>query len=121
MTLLDVDAIRPGVLAGNPAGWDVVVFSKLAEWERAAPPADAEFDPPTATSLSAARAQATVMRDAGDPPPTRIGPDGSGGVAFETLGGSTLIRRVEISDAGQVDLYEFAPDGRTMRHTAVGR
>lgn len=120
MTVLNVNAVLSGTPV-SPAGWDVVVLSKLIEWERVPMPADAEFDPPTAASLLAARAQAAAMRDAGDPPPTRVGPDGSGGVAFETLVGSSLVRRVEVSDVGQVDLYDFTPDRQTMRHTAVRR
>jgi hypothetical protein len=120
MTLFTPVAIPPAASATDP-GWDTVVLRALAEWERAPPPADAGFDPPTAASLAAARAAAASMRDAGEPPPARVVMDGSGGVAFETVVGSALVRRVEVSDAGRVDLYEFDPDGRSMRHTPVGR
>ena len=102
-------------------GWDTAVFSKLAEWERTPLEADAEFDPPTPESIRVARAQAVMLRDAGEPPPTRVGPDGSGGVAFEALDGRVLVVRIEISDVGRVDRYTVGIDGRTMQHTSVVR
>ena len=121
MTVLNTPTIRSHLPSDAAENWDAVVFAKLAEWDRAPLTADTEFDPPTTASLAAARAWAAARQDAGEPPPTRVGPDGSGGVAFETLSGAALIQRVEISDAGRVDLYEFEAGGRAMRHTPVTR
>lgn len=119
MTMMHVTT-APLEAAQRATTWEAAVFAELSRLEAgAAEAADDEFDPPSPASFRAARAYAAACRNVGDVAPTRVVPDGSGGIAFETLDGHTLTHRVEFADVGTVDRYTFDVGGQTMTHERV--
>jgi hypothetical protein len=96
------------------AAWGKIIDEKLVELERTPMASDDEFDAPTLKAIQAARRWATDMRDAAQPAPSRVSPDGSGGISFELYDGHNLTHRLAVSDDGNVDHYYFRSDGRVV-------
>lgn len=88
---------------GFRCNWDDIIDLKLIEWER--DPAALEEDeliPPTPVSVRAAIQIASVLRDTDAHPPTRVVPDGDGGIVLERWNGDRSVS-LEISAAGRVE------------------
>lgn len=84
-------------------GWQHAIDTCLIEWGRN-PSAvqDEGIQPPTANSLSRACELATAMRNAAEPRPLRVVPDGEGGVVFERRAGE-LFERLEVDSDGKIE------------------
>lgn len=83
--------------------WDDIIDCKLVEWGR--DPTALEEDeliPPTRESVQAAIQIAGVLRNADAQPPTRVVPDGDGGIVLERWKGDRSAS-LEISAAGRVE------------------
>ena len=71
-------------LERNKTGWDRFIYGTLVEWGRDVTALeDEDFVPPNPDVIKQACEVAFEFRDAGDVPPTRIVPDGEGGISFE--------------------------------------
>ena len=83
--------------------WDDIIDRTLVEWGR--DPTALEEDeliPPTLESVQLATRVARVFRDVGAPPPTRVVPDGDGGIVLERWSGNQT-ESFEISAYGRVE------------------
>lgn len=67
---------------------------------------DSDLTPPSAIALERSMAIAEILREQGLAPPTRVVPDGDGGIAFERDIGETLVV-IEVSAEGAVELLTF--------------
>ena len=66
--------------------WNRFIDNKLVEWGRDANPLQDEgFIPPSVEVVNSACKVAMLLRDDGCPPPTKIVPDGEGGISFECI------------------------------------
>ena len=70
----------------NEAAWDKFIGDTLVKW-RQDPMAleDDDFAPPSPDVIDFACLVAMEFRDEGAPPPTRVVPDGEGGISFERV------------------------------------
>jgi hypothetical protein len=94
--------------------WNDVVDYKLIEWGRDPGLLDEdELIPPSSRAIDVAIRLARHLRDQGSaPPPTRVAPDGDGGIIFERwVNGSS--ESFEISDGGEVE-YVLFHNGRVV-------
>lgn len=89
--------------------WEEIIDSKLIEWGK---DPSALADPgegivaPSLQSIKIASEVAQSARDAGWPPPTRVVPDGEGGIAFERQSGG-VFESLEVTANGIVELLKF--------------
>ena len=76
----------------DTAAWDRSIDDTLVEWGKD-PMAleDDDFIPPSPDVIDFACQVATELRDEGAPPPTRVVPDGEGGVSFERVDGDVSV------------------------------
>jgi len=73
----------------NRECWDKFIYGTLIEWGRNVSALEDEgFIPPGLEIINLACQTALAMRDQGFPPPTRIVPDGEGGISFERVVGT---------------------------------
>ncbi len=87
--------------------WQEVIDHRLIDWGRN--PSQLDDDgiiPPSAAAIQGAIRFAEMMRDTGQPPPTRIVPSGEGGVVFELVRGS-FFHAVEIRDDRSAEFGGF--------------
>lgn len=76
----------------DQAGWQEFIDGELHDWASGMPDYEAEgLRGPSLLVLNLAREIATRFRDSGALPPTRISPNGEGGIVFERLEGPALI------------------------------
>ena len=68
----------------NSSGWQKVIDEELLNWcVQGLPDLEDDLQPPTRDVLVAAIEVAEKMRSLGAPPPSRLVPNGEGGVIFE--------------------------------------
>lgn len=73
----------------NRETWDSFIDGSLMEWGRDASPLEDEgFVPPSPEVIKLACRTAMALRDEGLAPPTRVVPDGEGGISFEQVEGT---------------------------------
>lgn len=91
----------------NREAWDGFIDADLVEWGRD-PQAleDEDFDPPNTEVVKLACKVAMSLRDEGIVPPTRVVPDGEGGVSFERVDGK-LSESLNIYADGTIELLTF--------------
>jgi hypothetical protein len=92
-------------------GWRPLIDQQLVEW--GLNPASLEDDgvsPPSAIAIHLASRLALILRDRGQRAPTRIVPDGSGGISFEWES-DRIFTTVNISPSGAIEGALFK-DGR---------
>jgi len=88
----DPELIDSAATGANRAMWDRMIDSTLIEWVRGtAAMEDDGFVPPTPEVISRACEVAMALRDQGWVAPTRIVPDGEGGIAFEHIDGDSSV------------------------------
>jgi len=64
--------------------WNRFIYEKLVEWGRGTTAMEDDgFIPPTPEVIDKACEKAQEWRDSGFPPPTRVVPDGEGGISFK--------------------------------------
>jgi hypothetical protein len=84
----DPDLIDSAETQANMMGWTKFIDRTLVEWGRnPAGVVDDDQVPPTHEAIELSCQIAMKLRDAGAPPPTRIVPDGDGGICFERVEG----------------------------------
>lgn len=68
----------------NAASWQKIIHEYLLDWcLRGMPELEDDLQPPTRDTLVAAIQVADKMRAVGAPPPSRVLPNGEGGIIFE--------------------------------------
>lgn len=88
----------------NRARWQAIIDDKLVEWGRdLAALSESDLIPPTPLAIQAAIAVAMQFRDADEPPPARVAPDGDGGVVLERWTGSCA-ESIEVNRVGRIEL-----------------
>jgi hypothetical protein len=88
----DPDLLAQEESQRNRAAWDRFVDRTLVEWGRnPAALEDEGFIPPSYAAVSRACEVAMFLRDKGLPPPTKIVPDGEGGICFERAEGESSV------------------------------
>lgn len=89
--------------------WDDFIDTTLIEWGKdpsiVADPHEG-IHAPTPPSIRIATQLALMMRDGGQPPPTRIVPDGEGGITFERHAGSGF-QSLEVASTGLIEFLLF--------------
>ncbi len=88
--------------------WITLVDTVLVEWGRN-PSAleDEDFIPPNPDVINLACRVALECRDAGHPAPTRIVPDGEGGICFERVEGSiSSSLRIYADQTGELLVFD---------------
>ena len=91
----------------DEVAWDSIVNNQLIEWGRN--PHVLEHDdvsPPSGQTISLACQVAVTMRDDGEPAPTRVVPNGNGGIVFERNVGPAFLT-IEIDEDGSVEYAAF--------------
>ena len=103
----------------NQDAWQAVIDSTLIEWGRNLNIfQNDELEPFTKESIRKAWLLATISRNIEAPPPTRVVPDGNGGVVFEREGRSVFMS-LNVDHTGAVELLTFK-DGRLLSTQAIG-
>lgn len=95
----------PENLAKNREGWQRVIDEKIIEWgrpENSEP--DDDYDPPTGPALKSGLEIIRQMSDLGLLPPTRVVPDGDGGLVFE-LRNPSVVSTIHIYKNGEAENY----------------
>lgn len=103
----------------NKAAWNRFIDGTLVEWGRdVAVLKDEGFIPPSLDVVNLACQVAMSLRDAGCAPPTKIVPDGEGGISFErVVGRVSASLRIYADQTGEFLLFD---DCRlTERHRLV--
>ena len=96
--------------------WSRFIDGKLVEWGRdVAALEDEGFAPPSLDVINLACQIAMELRDEGAVPPTRVVPDGEGGVSFERVEG-TLSVSLTIDAGLTVELLAFDDCLLSTRH-----
>jgi len=68
----------------NSSSWQKVIDEELLNWcVQGLPDLEEDLQPPTHDALAAAILVADKMRTVGAPPPSRVVPNGEGGIIFE--------------------------------------
>lgn len=103
----DAELAGGGVAQSNREAWNRFIDANLVEWGRN-PQAleDEDFDPPSPEVIDRACDVAMRFRDRGEPPPTRVVPDGEGGISFERVDGK-LSMSLNIHADQTVELLTF--------------
>lgn len=84
----DAELIEGELVQRNREAWDGFIDTDLVEWGRNPQEMeDEDFDPPNAEVVYLACRVAMSLRDEGIDPPTRVVPDGEGGISFERVEG----------------------------------
>jgi len=112
--VVDTGATDEKLLAGferqrreNEAEWARILDDQLIEWGRN--PHELEHDDIVAPSpdiISLASQVAVIMRDAGETAPTRVVPNGNGGIVFERAVKPAFLT-IEIDEDGSVETATF--------------
>lgn len=103
----DEQILSSSELPKNREGWDKLIDHRLIEW--GSNPSQLEDDGievPSRESIKIACQLAYVMRNNESPFPTRIVPNGEGGIVFERMKGQTFIT-IEIDENGSLEITEF--------------
>jgi hypothetical protein len=91
----------------NRAAWEKFFDDTLIEWGRdTAALEDEGFIPPSIEAVNQACKVVRDCQDAGWPPPTKIVPDGEGGISFERTDG-TLFESLNIYADQSMELLTF--------------
>ncbi|MCD4825082.1 MAG: hypothetical protein K8S55_10770 [Phycisphaerae bacterium] len=91
----------------NRDAWDRFIDDTLVEWGRnISILEDENFEPPSAEIINLACTVALDLRDAGGTPPTRIVPDGDGGISFERVDGTSFVS-LDIYSDQSIEFLEF--------------
>ncbi len=89
--------------------WDEIIDSILIEWGKnpslLADP-DEGIPPPTPQCIRLANQLALAIRDLAQPPPSRVVPDGEGGVSFESVAGEKF-QSLNVRSDCTVELLTF--------------
>jgi len=115
MTASGTDAGTKGALILR-IGWQGIIAKTLDAWHRN--PSELEDDdirPPSSDTIALARQLAQRLCDRGSHPPTRIVPNGSGGITFERHDG-TSIETFRIHADQSVELVAFDDCRIVNRH-----
>lgn len=98
--------------------WGQVYNGKLIEWGLH-PEAllDEEFEPPSSEVIALAANLVRTLRDAGCPAPTRVVPDGEGGVSFERDDGR-VFEEIDVLEDRTIDMLVFL-DGRLVDRVTI--
>lgn len=102
--------------AAHKDAWHEVVDRKLLEW--GLDPAALEDDglkAPSGETIALACKVAAAYRDAGLPPPLRVVPTASAGIAFERKQGS-VFETVTVSADGKVEYAKYVDSRLTVRN-----
>jgi hypothetical protein len=92
----------------------MVSDGQLVEWGRnPGGVRDHELEPPTAAAVHQACLVAIDLRDAGELPPSRVVPNGDGGIVFELTVGQRAVT-LEFFDDGSIERTCY--DGCRMLH-----
>lgn len=100
-------ASAPAAEEKNREGWERMINSFLIPWGQ--DPSlldDDENTPPSTRIIQLAARVAIEFRDADDPAPLRVVPDGEGGISFEWQEGK-LFRSLNVSCAEEIEYCEF--------------
>jgi len=101
------DLVRREQMERNRRGWDGFIDRCLVEWGRdPGALADEGFAPPNLKAIDLACAIALALKDEGLAPPTRIVPDGEGGLCFEHVDGDWFVSLNIYADL-TVELLDF--------------
>ncbi len=85
------ESLSIGEACRSQRAWELCI-STLVDWSRdPAQLSEDGLDPPSKEAIDKVLAIARAMRDYGSPYPTRIVPDGEGGISFERSVEGTLI------------------------------
>ena len=97
--------------------WERLIDGRLVEWGRDASPLEDEegFTPPGLEVVSLACHIAMLLRDEGLAPPTRVVPDGEGGISFERIEGRSSVSLNVYADL-TVELLSFDDCHLCARH-----
>jgi hypothetical protein len=102
----DADSIE-GDYSPDIKGWRDILDHVLVEWARDHSALDdTDFDSPSDQVIAAACQFAQNFRDNGLPSPTRVVPDGDGGICFEWCAGCLSVS-LEISETLSVEMLQF--------------
>ena len=100
----------------NRRGWDGFIDRCLVEWGRdPSALADEGLIPPSLKAINLACDIAMVFKDQGLAPPTRVVPDGEGGVSFERVDGNLFVSLNVYADQ-TVELLAFDDCRLCTRH-----
>lgn len=103
----DAELTRTEKTEKNEEAWNELIDKTLVEWGRdASVLEDDGFMPPDLDVINFACQVAMACRDAGCPPPTRIVPDGEGGISLEHVEGE-LSTSLNIYADRTVELLSF--------------
>lgn len=97
-------------------GWDRILNESLIEW--GGDPSrlrDSDIEPPSRELITLVSRYALKLRDAGLPPPTRVVPNGDGGIALEKFVNSSF-QSIEFEKDGTVELLTFKDGKLESRH-----
>ena len=100
----------------NRQAWDKLVDTRLVEWGRDASSLEDEgFVPPALDVVNLACRIAMLLRDEGLAPPTRVVPDGEGGISFERVEGKLSVS-LNVYANLTVELLSFDDCRLCIRH-----
>lgn len=107
------------IIEKHRAAWNEIIDHKLIEWGRN-PEAleDDECEPPTKIAIQMAIEEARLRSDKGDVHPTRVVPDGDGGLAFEFIRGD-VVKSMEFRSDGS-RAYVACQGGRMIEFEESG-
>ena len=103
----DDELASPTLGEKSQQGWRNVIDQHLIEWGRdTGMLQDDDFVPPSSEIVSLACQVAMACRDEGWSPPTRVVPDGEGGISFERDAGACF-ESLNVLRDGTVELLVF--------------
>lgn len=101
------------------AGWQQIIDGDLAEWSKNPEQfEDDGYKAPSLETIALAARIASACRDAGWPAPSRVVPDGEGGIAFNRHDGS-LFEITEIRANGEVEQLVFRDSKLIQRRRII--
>ena len=110
----DEQILSSSELQKNREGWQKLIDHRLIEWGRdPSQLEDDDIEAPSGEIISIACQLAYDMRNNDLPFPTRIVPNGEGGIVFERIDG-LVFETMEIDDSGSIESTTFI-DSRLVR------
>lgn len=112
-------SISGELLEKEQRSWNKIIDDYLLEWGR--DPSSIEDEgilAPSGKVITAACSLSRDLADNGFPSPTRVTPDGEGGVIFEWIGGDHCFR-LELAVDGSLDSVEIDSQDRVVRQKLV--
>ena len=99
----------------NAEGWQKFIDDYLVDWgARGLPDMEDDLRPPTRDVISGAIELAEEMAKAGNPPPSRVIPNGEGGLIFERYSYPNVYQALEILEDLTMELRTYQ-DSKLVR------